>query len=172
MLHKNLKLVIVISVFALAIFQFIEEEIGNGIALLLLSGIILFFYFKNEFLLLAFLQIRRENFQGGTKWLSKVKNPTSTLIKSQQAYYYFLHGLMATKSNNLIKIEKNFKKALALGLKMRHNIALAKINLAGVAMQRRRKREATTLINEAKKIDKYGILKQQIAMMKQQMKRF
>ena len=172
MLHKNLKLIIALAIAGWGIFQFIEEAIGNGIALILLAGVVLFFYFKNEILLLAFLQIRKENFDGGIKWLSKVKKPKSTLIKSQEAYYYFLQGLIATKSNNLSKVERYFKTALNLGLKMRHNIAMAKVNLAGVAMQKRRKREATTLLNEAKKIDKYGLLKEQIGMMKQQMKRF
>jgi hypothetical protein len=43
--------------------------------------------------------------------------------------------------------------------------------LAGVAMHKRRKREATTLLNEAKKLDKHGMLNDQIKMMKQQMKK-
>ena len=54
---------------------------------------------------------------------------------------------------------------------MDHNIAMAKLNLAGVAMHKRRKREATILMNEAKKLDKHGMLKEQIQMMKQQMKK-
>jgi hypothetical protein len=43
--------------------------------------------------------------------------------------------------------------------------------LAGVALTRRRKLEATNLLNEAKKLDKQGMLKEQIAMMKEQMKK-
>ena len=38
-------------------------------------------------------------------------------------------------------------------------------------MSRRRKMEATTLLNEAKKLDKQGMLKDQISMMKEQMKK-
>lgn len=49
--------------------------------------------------------------------------------------------------------------------------AIAKLNLAGVAMTRRRKLEATNLLNEAKKLDKQGLLKDQIKMMKDQMKK-
>ena len=64
-----------------------------------------------------------------------------------------------------------FKKALKLGLSMNHDIAMAKLQLAGIALTKRRKREATTLIAEAKKLDKHGMLKEQIAMVKQQMKR-
>jgi hypothetical protein len=38
-------------------------------------------------------------------------------------------------------------------------------------MQKRRKREATTLLAEAKKLDKHGMLTDQVKMMQQQMKR-
>ena len=38
-------------------------------------------------------------------------------------------------------------------------------------MQKRRKREATTLLSEAKKLDKNNMLNEQIRMMQQQLKR-
>jgi len=38
-------------------------------------------------------------------------------------------------------------------------------------MSKRRKREATTLLNEAKKLDKHGMMAEQIKQLKQQMKR-
>lgn len=170
MFSKYIKLVIALAISVWAVFQFVDENIMNGIMLLLLAGVFVFFYYKNEFLLLAFLQIRKQNFPGAEKWLAYIKNPTSALIKSQEAYYYFLQGLMVTQTS-MTKAEKLFKKALSLGLKMDHNIAMAKLNLAGVAMHKRRKREATTLMNEAKKLDKHGMLKEQIQMMKQQMKK-
>ena len=170
MFSKYIKLVIALAITVWAVFQFVDENIMNGIMLLLLAGVFVFFYYKNEFLLLAFLQIRKQNFPGAEKWLAYIKNPTSALIKSQEAYYYFLQGLMVTQTS-MTKAEKLFKKALSLGLKMDHNIAMAKLNLAGVAMHKRRKREATTLMNEAKKLDKHGMLKEQIQMMKQQMKK-
>ncbi len=170
MFHKYIKLVIAFAIAVWAVFQFIEENIMNGISILLLSGIFIFFYFKNEFLLLAFLQIRKQNFAGAQKWLTYIKKPTHALRKSQEAYYYFLQGLMVTQTS-MTKAEKLFKKALSLGLSMGHDIAMAKLNLAGVAMHKRRKREATNLLNEAKKLDKHGMLKEQISMMKQQMKK-
>ena len=54
---------------------------------------------------------------------------------------------------------------------MSHDLAMAKLQLAGIAMTKRRKREATMLMNEAKKLDKQGMLNEQIKMMKQQMKK-
>ena len=72
---------------------------------------------------------------------------------------------------NLIEAEKYFKKAISLGLSMDQDLALAKLQLAGIAMTRRRKMEATNLLNEAKKLDKHNMLKDQIKMMKEQMKK-
>ena len=50
-------------------------------------------------------------------------------------------------------------------------IGKKKLQLAGIAMTRRRKMEATSLLNEAKKLDKQNMLKDQIKMMKDQMKK-
>ncbi|MEI6864727.1 DUF2892 domain-containing protein [Flavicella sp.] len=170
MFNKYLKIVIAVLIAVWAGFQFAEENIGNGIMILLLAGVFVFFFFKNEFLLLAFLQIRKQNLVGAQKWLDYIKNPSSALRKPQEAYYYFLHGLLVTQTS-MTKADKMFKKALKLGLSMDHDVAMAKLNMAGVAMHRRRKREATTLLNEAKKLDKHGMLKDQIKMMKDQMKK-
>jgi hypothetical protein len=72
---------------------------------------------------------------------------------------------------NITQAEKFFKRAIKLGLAMDQDLAMAKLNLAGIAMTKRRKREATNLLAEAKKLDKHGMLKDQIKMMKQQMKK-
>ena len=54
---------------------------------------------------------------------------------------------------------------------MKHDLAMAKLSLAGILMQKRRKREATMLLNEAKKLDKHGMMTQQIKIMQTQLKR-
>ena len=170
MFNKYIKLVVAVAIVAWAVFEFTEKHIGNGISLILLAGVFVFFYFKNEFLLLAFLRLRKQDFPGAQKWLNYIKNPSGALIKKQEGYFNFLHGLLVSQ-NNLTQAEKYFKKALKLGLSMSHDIAMAKLQLAGVAMTKRRKREATNLIAEAKKLDKHGVLNEQIKMMKQQMKK-
>lgn len=170
MFNKYIKLVIAAGVLVWAVFQFIDENIMNGISLVLLAGIFVLFYFKNEFILLAFLQLRKQNFAGASKWLTYIKNPSSALVRKQEGYYNFLQGIMVSQTN-LTQAEKFFKKALSLGLSMKHDIAMAKLQLAGIAMSKRRKREATMLINEAKKLDTQNVLAEQIKMLKQQMKK-
>lgn len=170
MFNKNIKLVLAVAIIAYAIYQFTEGYIGNGIMLILLSLIFVFLYFKNEFILLAFLKLRKQDFDGAKKWLDKIKNPESALVKKQQGYYNYLHGLMVSQTN-MNEAEKYFKKAISLGLSMDHDLAMAKLNLAGIAFSKRRKQEAQKLLTEAQKLDKQGMLTEQIKMMKQNMKR-
>ena len=158
------------SIIAFAIFQFIEGNIGNGIMYILLSGIFIFLYFKNEFILLAFLRLRKQDFEGAKKWLDKIKNPSSALVKKQEGYYNYLHGIMVSQ-DNMNEAEKYFKKSISLGLSMDHDLAMAKLNLAGIAFSKRRKQEAQLLLKEAENLDKRNMLADQIKMMKQQMKK-
>jgi tetratricopeptide (TPR) repeat protein len=170
MFHKIIKLILAGLIIVTGIWQMTEGNIGNGIFLVLLSAIPVFLYYKNEFILLAFLKLRKQDFPGAQKWLAYIKNPETALVRKQQGYFNYLHGIMLSQTN-LLQAEKYFKKAIELGLSMDMDLAVCKLNLAGVAMTRRRKLEATNLLNEAKKLDKQNMLKDQITMMKDQMKK-
>lgn len=170
MFHKNIKLVIAFLIILYAGYQFYEGYIMNGISLILLSLVFVFFYFRNEIILLAFLRMRKQDLEGTERWLNKIRNPEGSLTQKQQGYYNYLHGIIYSQ-RNLTQAEKFFRKALKLGLNMDYDVAMAKLSLAGIAMQKRRKREATLLLQEAKKLDKNNMLTEQIRMMQQQMKR-
>ena len=170
MFNKNIKLIIAAVIFALAIYQFYETNIGNGIFLILLTAIFILLYFKNEFILLSFLKLRKQDFEGAKRILAKIKNPETALTTKQQGYYYYLHGIMASQ-NNLTQAEKHLRKAEKLGLIMDHDMAMVKMTLAGIAAQKNRKNEAKNLMKEAKTLDKRGMLSEQMKVMEQQMKR-
>ena len=170
MFHKNIKLILTGVIIITAIWQFTESNIGNGIFLLLLSLLPVFLYFRNEYILLAFFKLRKQDFAGAKSWLDKIKNPETALVRKQQGYYNYLNGIMLSQTN-MVQAEKYFKKAIALGLNMDVDLAVAKLNLAGLALTRRRKLEATNLLNEVKKLDKQNMLKDQVAMMKEQLKK-
>ena len=170
MFPKFIKIVLAILTLGYAVYQFTEEFIGNGIALIFLSSMFVFLYYKNEILLLAFVRMRKQDFQGTERWLNRIKNPESALTTKQFGYYNFIRGVITSQSN-LTQAEKYFRKAISLGLNMKHDMAMAKLSLAGIAMQKRRKREATALLKEAKKLDKQGIMGEQIKLMQQQLKR-
>ena len=170
MFNKFIKLILTFVLLTYSIYQFIENYIGNGIFFVFLSLIFILLYFKNEIIFLAFLRLRKQDFEGTEKWLSRIKNPESSLVKKQQGYFYYLHGILNSQTNLTIA-EKNFKKAINLGLSFNHDLAMAKMSLAGISMQKRRKREAVMLLAEAKKLDTQGMLSGQMKLMQQQLKK-
>lgn len=170
MFPKILKIILAVLITAWSVYQFSQGNIMNGISLLLLAGIFVFLYYKNEILLLVFLKLRKQNFEGADKLLDKIKNPSAALTQKQEGYYNLMKGIMVSQKN-LTQAEKYFKRAIKLGLSMKHDLAMAKLQLAGIAMTKRRKREATNLIAEAKKLDKHNMLADQIKQLKTQMKR-
>lgn len=170
MFPKFIKIVLALVTLAYGIYQFAESNIGNGIALVFLASVFVFLYFKNELILLSFLRLRKQDFEGTLRWLQRIKSPQTALTQKQQGYFHFLHGVIEAQKN-LTKAERHFKKAILLGLNMKHDLAMAKLSLAGIVMQKRRKREATSLLNEAKKLDKQGMLTEQIKLMQQQLKK-
>lgn len=170
MFNKNIKLVLAALAIGAAVWQFTETNIGNGIMYILLSGMFVLLYFKNEIILLSFLRLRKQDFPGAKKWLDKIKNPSAALVPKQEGYYNYLNGLMISQTN-MVEAEKYFKKAEKLGLNMSADMAMTKLNLAGIAMTKNRKRDAEILMAEAKSLDKHNMLDDQIKMMKQQMKK-
>lgn len=170
MWNRIIKIVLTTAVLAWSVYEFYQGHIGNGIFIFLLAGIVAFTLFRHELMLIAFFYVRKGNFQKADKFLDHIKKPEKTLLKGQVAYYYFLKGLVNSQTN-LNVADKFFRKALNIGLRLDHDKALAKMQLAGVAIQRRRKREATMLLSEARKLDKTKMLKEQLDMLKQSLGR-
>lgn len=170
MFPKVIKLILSFISIGFAVYQFIDDYIGNGILFVLLSGMFILLYFKNEIIFLSFLRLRKQDFIGTEKWLSRIPNIERNLVRKQQGYYYYLMGIIQSQKN-LTQAEKYFKTAIKLGLSMSHDLAMAKMSLAGIYMQKRRKREAQQLLTEAKKLDSHGMLSGQMKMIQQQMKK-
>jgi hypothetical protein len=78
---------------------------------------------------------------------------------------------MIESQQGIGKAESLLRKSLGMGLRQKHDQAMVKLQLAGIAIAKRRKREAMVLLTEVKKLDSKGILNEQVKMIKQQMKR-
>jgi len=78
---------------------------------------------------------------------------------------------MVQSQSGIGKAESFLRKALKTGLRQKHDQAMAKLQLAGIALAKRRKREAQVLLTDVKKLDERGMLNDQVKMLKQQMKR-
>ena len=114
--------------------------------------------------------MRKQDLEKAEKALGGIKNPEQSLIKTQLAYYYLLMGMIESQ-RKVGKAETLLKKALNTGLRMDQDKALAKLNLAGIALTKRRKKEAQILLTDVKRLDSKGVLAEQTKYIKQQMKR-
>lgn len=141
---------------------------GWGILAVFISILVIVTYFFNENMLLAQWFLRKDNMAKAESYLKRITNYEKQLIRVQQGYYNLLIGLIESRKAPM-QSEKYFKKALSLGLHMDHNVALAKLRLAGIAMGKRNKREAQMYLTEAKKADKNKLLADQIKQMKDQL---
>lgn len=141
---------------------------GWGILGVFISILVFVTFFFNENMLLAQWFLRKDNMVKAEAFLKRITDYEKQLIRVQHGYYNLLVGLIESRKAPM-QSEKYFKKAVSLGLHMDHNIALAKLSLAGIAMGKRNKREAQMYLTEAKKADKNKLLADQIKQMKDQM---
>lgn len=170
MLNKILRIGLAAAILVWAVFQFADGSIGNGIMLVLLSGLVIFTYFRNERILIAFWHLRKNNLDKAEKSLDRIRQPEKALVRGQLAYFYMLKGMIESQ-RGIGKSETLLRKALTTGLRMKHDQAMVKLQLAGIAIAKRRKREAMVLLADVKKLDKRGMLTDQVKMIKNQMKR-
>lgn len=168
-MNKYIKFLIAGVMIALGVYLMFNRNAGWGTVLVILSIIPIILFFKNEYILLAFWQLRKQNILKATKWLAHITNYQKQLHRSQYGYFYYLQGLTLAQDEPR-KVESLMKKALEYGLNMKHDRAMATLNLAAGAMQRGRKQEAQKLLEEAKRLDSAGMMTEQIKMMKDQLK--
>ncbi|MBE9600061.1 DUF2892 domain-containing protein [Pedobacter sp. MC2016-24] len=162
------RLIIGFAVLGGAIALMIFGFWGWGILAILISILVIVTYFFNENMLLAQWFLRKDNMPKAEAYLNRITNYEKQLIRVQHGYYNLLIGLIESRKAPM-QSEKYFKKSLSLGMHMDHNIALAKLSLAGIAMAKRNKREAQMYLTEAKKADKNKLLADQIKQMKDQL---
>ena len=170
MIRKYLWLIIAGILFLGSIYLFVEGMISMGIWSLLVSALFVLFHFKNIMNLLAFYFVRKNKFEKAAGVLAKVKHP-ERMIQGQEAYFYYLSGLVESQKNNSSKADKAFKKALKTGLRLTTDQAVAKLNLSGIALSQRNKKLASHYLLEAKKLDKKKMLSAQVKEIEAMMKR-
>jgi hypothetical protein len=147
---------------------FVYGHWGWGIVFIFVTALIILSFFRNERMILALNQMRLGNTDKAKIHINKITHP-QFLPKKQHAYVLYLQAVMNSQEFGFVKSEQILRKALALGLRTAQDNAVARMHLAGICAQTGRKNEAVTLLGEAKKMDKDGIMRDQIKMMQQQL---
>jgi hypothetical protein len=142
---------------------------GWGITMILPTVIVGFSFFRNEKMILALNAMRTGDTDKAKNYVNKIKSP-QFLPKKQHAYVLFLKAVLNTQELGFAQSEQLLRKAMEMGLRTGQDNAVARMHLAGICAQTGRKKEAVTLLAEAKKLDSSGMMKDQINQMQGQMR--
>ena len=115
-------------------------------------GLIVWGYFKNGTVFLAFQQLKKENYLKAEQFLSKIKNP-NLLKKFQKSYYHFIKGFIELNKQNIDNSYIEFKKALELGLRTENDTSIVTLNLASIELERKNYEKAKTYLDQTKKLN-------------------
>jgi hypothetical protein len=168
MINFIIRSVIALAALSFTVFLFATGSWGWGICMVLLTGIIILSFFRNERLVLALNQMRLGNMDKAKYHVNKIPSP-EFFPKKQHAYILFMRAVLNSQEFGFAKSEQLIRKALTLGLRTDQDGAMARMHLAGICAQTNRRSEAVSLLAEAKKLDKGGVLKDQISQMQKQM---
>ena len=150
-------------------YLFYTGSWGWGIFMIFISALVILSFFRNENMILALNQMRTGNTDKALKYINRITHPL-LMLKKQHVYILFLQAVMgAQQAGMATNSENKLRKAIALGLRKPEDNAMARMHLAGICAQTGRKKEALSLLSEAKKLDNTGMMKDQIRTMQQQL---
>lgn len=141
---------------------------GWAICMIFVTAIIGLSFFRNERMIMGLNQMRLGNTEKAKMHINKISAP-QFLPKKQHAYVLFLQAVLNTQELGFAKSEQLLRKALSMGLRTAQDNAVAKMHLSGICAQTNRRSEAVALLAEAKKLDKSGMMRDQINQMQKQM---
>ena len=151
------------------VYLFYSGSWGWGISFLLISALLVLSFFRNENMILALNQMRTGNTEKAKKYINRISHP-HLMPKKQHAYILYLQAVINSQELGMAKSEQLLRKALLMGLRTSQDKAVANMHLSGICAQTGRKKEALSLLSEAKKLDKNGVMKEQLSMMQKQLR--
>jgi hypothetical protein len=163
-----IRIVLAVVATGFNVYLFSTNHWGWGITFIFVTALIVLSFFRNENVLLALNQMRVGNTDKAKKYIDKITHP-QFLPKRQHAYVLFLKAVMGGQELGFAQSEKLLRRAMELGLRTPEDNAVARMHLAGICAQTGRKSDAVFLLAEAKKLDKNGMMRDQIKMMQNQL---
>ena len=152
----------------LTFYSFYTGYWGWGIVLIFITAIVGATFVINENVAMAINHMRTGNQAKAARSINRITHP-QLMPRRQHAYVIYMQALLNAQEFGNAKSEAHLRKAIALGLKRGHDKAMARMHLAGICAQTGRRQEAVSLLNEAKKMDDSGMLRDQIKMMQAQL---
>lgn len=149
-------------------YLFATGHWGWAICMIFVTAIIGLSFFRNERMIMGLNQMRLGNTDKAKMHINKISAP-QFLPRKQHAYVLFLQAVLNSQEIGFAKSEQLLRKSLQMGLRTAQDNAVARMHLAGICAQTNRRQEAVSLLAEAKKLDKSGMMKEQITQMQKQL---
>jgi hypothetical protein len=159
---------VALSSLSYVVYLFATGHWGWAICMIFVTAIIGLSFFRNERMIMGLNQMRLGNTEKAKEHINKITDP-QFLPRKQHAYVLFLQAVLNSQELGFSKSEQLLRKALGMGLRTDQDNAVAKMHLAGICAQTNRRSEAVSLLAEAKKLDKSGMMREQITSMQKQM---
>ena len=163
-----IRIALTATVLGFNVWLFATGHWGWGITVIFITALLIASFFRNEKMIWALYQMQRGDQEKAKRFINKITHP-QFLPRRQHAYGLYLQALMNAQDMGFAQSEPMLRKALSLGLRTAEDNAVARMHLAGICAQSGRKTEAVSLLGEAKKFDKKGMLRDQIKTMQQQL---
>jgi len=168
MIKFLIRCLVALSSLSYVIYLFSTGHWGWAICMIFVTAIIGLSFFRNERMIMGLNQMRLGNTDKAKEHINKIAAP-QFLPKKQHAYVLFLQAVLNSQELGFSKSEQLLRKALLMGLRTEQDNAVARMHLAGICAQTNRRQEAVSLLAEAKKLDKSGVMKEQISQMQKQL---
>ena len=163
-----IRIALTATVLGFNVWLFATGHWGWGITVIFITALLIASFFRNEKMIWALYQMQRGDQEKAKRFINKITHP-QFLPRRQHAYVLYLQALMNAQDMGFAQSEPMLRKALSLGLRTAEDNAVARMHLAGICAQSGRKTAAVSLLGEAKKFDKKGMLRDQIKTMQQQL---
>lgn len=148
-----------IGIVILVLGAFIHFNVGfNSAWYMYLAGVIILvthFLFGN--VMLAFGKLNKGEVDAAEDLILQIKRP-DFLLKTHQAYYYFVLGMIALQKKQAGFAEQHLKRSLDLGLRTDTDNALVAINIAHVHFVKKEYKLADEFRIKAKSFDSDDLL--------------
>ena len=168
MIKFLIRCLVAASSLSYVVYLFATGHWGWAICMIFVTAIIGLSFFRNERMIMGLNQMRLGNTDKAKEHINKINAP-QFLPKKQHAYVLFLQAVLNSQELGFAKSEQLLRKALGMGLRTDQDNAVARMHLAGICAQTNRRSEAVSLLAEAKKLDKSGMMREQITQMQKQM---
>ncbi len=163
-----IRCLIALGMLFLTVYSFFTGYWGWGIFLIFPLALVVMSFIYNENLAFALNHMRTGNQEKAQRAINRIKS-AQFLPKRQRAYVIYMQALLNAQVFPPARVETMLREAIQIGLKRGHDKAMSRMHLASICVQTGRRQEAVTLLNEAKKMDDSGMLKDQIKMMQSQL---